>query len=410
MKILYLNHYAGSPKYGMEFRPYYLAREWCKAGHEVVVIAASYSHLRYQNPTVSSFYQHEIIDGVRYIWCRTPAYSGNGLGRVINIFTFLWRVVRLGWRYLHQWQPNVIIASSTYPLDTLPAVWMARRCQARVVYEVHDLWPLTPIEVGGMPSWHPFIRLLQWAEDFGYRHADTVISMLPCAKQHMMQHGMKPEKYCVIPNGIDVGEWESSTLYTLPDAHAQVLENLKKRQHFLVGYAGGLGLANALDTLIASAERLNDVPVAFVLLGEGPEKADLMNRVRQRRLTNVYFLPAVSKSVVPAFLAHMDVMYLGWKKLKIYRFGINPNKLFDYLMAGKPVVHAVEAGNDIVQAARAGLSVPPEDPEALAGAIRTLLAMPAAERVAMGTSGKTYVLANHNYQHLAQMFLETCQA
>ncbi|WP_230369529.1 glycosyltransferase [Paludibacterium denitrificans] len=106
---------------------------------------------------------------------------------------------------------------------------------ARLVYEVHDLWPLTPVEVGGMSPKHPFIRLLQWAEDFGYKKADTVISMLPCAKDYMMAHGMAAEKYHVIPNGVDVDEWQGAS-QPLPAAHVQRLAELKADKRFLIGY------------------------------------------------------------------------------------------------------------------------------------------------------------------------------
>lgn len=407
MNILYLNHYAGSPQHGMEFRPYYLAQEWVRMGHHVTIVAADYSHLRYANPKPQRCYQHEMIDGIHYIWCRTPVYQGNGIRRVINIFTFLARLIWLEYRHIHPNTPDIIIASSTYPLDMLPAAWMARRAHAKLVYEVHDLWPLTPIEVGGMSPRHPFIQLMQWAEDFAYRRADVVVSMLPCAKDYMVQHGMAPEKYRVIPNGIRVADWQEGRL-PLPEEQAAQLTQLAAQPCFLIGYAGGHGLANALDGLIEAAAMLQNEAVAFVLLGDGPDKAALMDAVRQRGLTNVYFLSTVPKQCVPTFLSKMDALYLGWRKLPIYRFGINPNKLFDYMMAAKPIIHAVTAGNDSVAEAGAGLSVAAEDPAALACAIRTLLAMPVSRRDRMGQAGKAYVMARHDYRVLAPQFLAGC--
>ena len=408
MRILYINHYAGSPQHGMEFRPYYLAREWVKAGHEVHMLAADYSHLRQHNPQIAANYTDQDIDGIRYTWCRTPRYEGNGLKRVINIFRFLGRVMGLSGRYLKQWRPDVVIASSTYPLDTIPAAFIAGKTGAKLVYEVHDLWPLTPVEVGGMSPKHPFIRLLQWAEDFGYRKADTVVSMLPCARDYMLAHGMAPEKYVVIPNGVDVAEWQGAS-EPLPAEHRMRLAALKADKRFIVGYAGGHGLANALDFLLQAASQLQQdaaQQLHIVLVGDGPDKAALVSQAQALGLQNVTFLPAIPKRAVPAFLAECDALYIGWRKLPIYRFGINPNKLFDYMMAGKPVVHSVEAGNDMVQDAGAGISIGAEDPAAIADALRRMAALTQNERGRMGAAGKQYVLAKHDYAVLAKRFLQ----
>lgn len=144
MRILLINHYAGSPKHGMEFRPYYLAREWVRAGHQVLILAASHSHVRATQPKPGG----ETIDGIGYCWYETPAYEGNGLGRVRNIWAFCRQVWKDAEILARDFQPDVVIASSTYPMD----VWVARRvawlAKAKLVYEVHDLWPLSPIEHG----------------------------------------------------------------------------------------------------------------------------------------------------------------------------------------------------------------------------------------------------------------------
>ncbi|WP_230369528.1 glycosyltransferase [Paludibacterium denitrificans] len=126
--------------------------------------------------------------------------------------------------------------------------------------------------------------------------------------------------------------------------------------------------------------------MTFVLVGDGPDKAALQAQARQLGLQHVEFLDSIPKRAVPAFLAQMDALFIGWRKLPIYRFGINPNKLFDYLMAGKPVIHSVEAGNDMVKDAGAGLSVAAEDPAAIATAVRELMALTPNSRGRMGAA------------------------
>ena len=403
MKILYLNHYAGSPKHGMEYRPYYLSREWLKAGDKVNILAASYSHLRQTNPKLPTLFGEEEIDGIIYSWYSTPRYSGNGVKRVLNIFAFLLQIMNMSRFFINKWTPDVVIASSTYPLDIYPAAFIAKHSRARLIFEVHDLWPLTPIEVGGMSRWNPFIMLLARAEKYAYRKADVVVSMLPRAKEHMMQHGMAADKFHYIPNGIEVSEWEGAGA-ALPAEHKKLLAKLKSEGRFVLGYAGGHGLANALDQLLSAAALLKDQPVSLVLVGDGPDKAALQAAAQAAGLEQVYFLPSVEKAAVPTLLAQMDCLFIGWRKLPIYRFGINPNKLFDYMMAGKPVIHSVEAGNDIVAEADAGFSVAAEDPQAIADAVTRMRALAPEERARMGENGRRFVLEKHDYRVLAKQF------
>lgn len=404
MNILLVNHYAGSVVHGMEYRPFYLAREWVRLGHRVTVVAASFSHLRTRCPSATSMATCELIQDVQYVWLKTPHYQGNGLRRFVNMCAFV------GQLFLHSaWlaqrsQPDVVIASSTYPLDIFPARWIARRARARLVFEVHDLWPLTPIEVGGMPRYHPFIVLLQFAEDYAYRNADRVVSMLPKAESYMREHGLAPSKFSYIPNGIDVAEWREST-GKLPAEHRHVLARLKRSHQFLVGYAGGHGVSNHLDTLVEAASLLASRPVTFVLVGQGPEKGRLERMARGRHLHNIVFLPPVQRSAIPAFLGAMDALYIGWAKQPLYRFGISPNKLLDYMMTARPVIHAVEAGNDPVAESQCGVSVPAEDPAAVADAVLRLMATAPEERAAMGARGAEYVASHHDYALLAARFL-----
>ncbi len=399
MTILLINHYAGSPAHGMEHRPFYMAREWVRAGHAVTVLAANQSHLRIRNPAAGD----ETLAGIHYRWLDTPPYQGNGLGRIRNMLAFTSRLWRDAARLASELEPDVVIASSTYPIDLYPARSIARKANARLIFEVHDLWPLSPMELGNLPPWHPFIMVMQQAENDAYRSADRVVSMLPKAETHMREHGLAPGKFAYLPNGIDLQEWEDAT-DALPATHREVLDDLRARGRFVVGYAGSHGVANALHHLIDAARLLDDLPASLVLVGQGPEKDTL--QARALGMSNVVFLPPVPKSAIPALLRAMDALYLGWNRMPLYRFGISPNKLMDYMMAAKPIVHSVEAGNDPVAESACGFSVPPEDAEAVAGAIRRLLAMDPTEREAMGARGRAFVAEHHDYRVLAKRFLE----
>ncbi|MEQ1805207.1 MAG: glycosyltransferase family 4 protein [Burkholderiaceae bacterium] len=405
MNILLINHYAGSPKHGMEFRPYYLAREWVRSGHAVTIVAASFSHVRQCHPEVQSAVVHETIDGISYRWLPTPAYAGNGLRRALNIGSFLRQVWCDAKVLVADVKPDVVIASSTYPMDIWVARYIARLAGARLVFEVHDLWPASPIELSGMSPWHPFIMLCQKAENDAYRDADLVVSMLPCVAEHMRAHGLDLKKLHIVPNGIAPDDWQAEPVPLDP----RLLEHLRAQQAAgltIVGYAGSHGLPNALDVLLDAAARLRNEPFAFVLVGDGMEKPRLVQRVGEQQLDNVRLFAPIPKAQVPALLREMTIAYIGWQRQAIYRFGIAPNKLLDYMMAGVPVLHSVQAGNNPVAEADCGLTVEPESVDAVVHGLRRLAAVPAAERRAMGVRGRAFVSVHHSYPMLAQRFLE----
>jgi glycosyltransferase involved in cell wall biosynthesis len=406
MNILLINHYAGAPPYGMEFRPYYFAREWVRLGHNVTIVGASVSHLRTHQPHCQASVTREDVDGIRYLWLATPGYSGNGARRVANILAFVAQLFRYRKHIARDVKPELVIASSTYPLDAVPGSMIANECGARFVFEVHDLWPLSPIELGGMSPAHPFIALLQWAENFAYRRADRVVSMLPNAEPHMRAHGLAQGKFIYIPNGIDAESW-STTPQELGGSHGAVLEKAKRNGRFLVGYAGAHGIANALDVVVQGAHLLSDVPVTFIIVGQGPEKERLRGLAANLALRNVEFLPPVPKSSIPALLAQMDTLLISLQRSPLFRFGISPNKLMDYMMAAKPIIQAIDAGNDMVGESACGLTVLPESPQKIADAVRILMALSPAERSDMGARGRWYVLAHHDYRKLALQFLTT---
>ncbi|KQN68997.1 glycosyl transferase [Duganella sp. Leaf61] len=407
MNILLINHYAGSTHHGMEYRPYYLAREWVRAGHRVRIVAASASHLRARAPQMDGrAVLDQQIDGIDYRWLAVPAYDSNGARRAANIGAFIARLYQQSKRLAAE-RPDLVIASSTYPADIWPARRIAQAAGARLVFEVHDLWPLSPIELGGMSPRHPFIRMMQSAEDYACRHADTVISILPHAGGHMAAHGMAPHKLHVVPNGVVPAEWEA-TLTPLPGPVATLLARLRAQGRMLIGYAGSHGAANALDTLLDAASLLRGQPLAFVLAGAGPHKQELQRRVDVDGLHHVHFLTPLPKPCMPALLGSFDIAYLGWRRQPLYRYGISPNKLGDYLMAARPVIHAVDAANDTVADAGCGLSIVPEDPDALAAAISHMASLPPAQRQELGQRGATYARRHLDYRLLAQHYLDAC--
>ena len=247
--------------------------------------------------------------------------------------------------------------------------------------------------------------LLQAAENYAYRQADVVISMLPKVRAYMESHGMASHKLHIVPNGIDPDEW-SAEGQPLPRIVVEKLTQLKLEGNAIVGYAGSHGVANALDSLLDVAKLMQQEKIVFVLVGGGPDKALLQQRAQKEGMHNVLFVDPVLKEQIPALLQWFDVVYIGLQRQPLFRFGIAPNKLMDYMMSARPVLMAIDAGNDPVAEAGCGLTVQPENPQSVVEGVRRLMALSAEERRAMGQRGRAFVLEKHTYPVLARKFLE----
>lgn len=406
MNILYINHYAGSPEMGMEFRPYYLSREWVKMGHKVTIIAGEYSHLRIKNPSVTEDFSVVVIDGIEYVWVKSGDYQGNGVKRALSMFRFVGKLWYNAEKVAKKWNPDIVIASSTYPLDTYPVQKIAKLAKAKYIHEVHDMWPATLYEVGGMSKNHPFVQLMQIAEDSAYKHCDKCVSLLPYAKDYMVQHGLKPEKFINIQNGIVKAEWENCE--PIPEHHKSFFEEHKA--DFIVGYFGGHAVSNALDNILDIAKSfISDKcskNIIFVLVGNGAEKERLVNRVKNENITNVYFLSSVSKKAVPDLVKFFDCSYMTGISSPLYRFGLCLNKMYDSMMAGLPIICVFDAPDTLIRKYHCGYQCYSEDKKAIISAIKELASMSVYDRKHIGMNGKKAILDLFTYDVLAKEFLD----
>ncbi len=403
MNILYIEHYAGSPEMGMEFRPYYLSREWVKMGHNVTIIAGDYSHLRKKNPSVIRDFTRENIDGIEYVWLKTGEYSGNGVKRALTMERFVRKLCMNASKIAKRWKPDVVISSSTYPLDTYPARKIAKIANAKYIHEVHDMWPATLYEVGGMSRKHPFVAAMQVAENSAYKHCSKCVSLLPYAGEYMAEHGLSPEKFINIQNGIVEAEWENAE--NIPEEHRTFFEDHKEK--FIVGYFGGHALSNALDRSLDLAKRFKDKheDIIFVFVGDGVEKERLIRRKEDEDISNTFFLPPVPKKSVPDLLKHFDCSYMTGATSPLYRFGLCLNKMYDSMMGGIPVVCAFNAPDTLVREYDCGFQCDPDDEEAVAEAILSIKNMSEEERKKMGENGHKAILDKYTYKKLAEAFI-----
>lgn len=261
------------------------------------------------------------------------------------------------------------------------------------------------MELNGMSPRHPFIAVCQAAEDYACKHADVVVSMLPKVQDHLAAHGLDLSKLHIVPNGVLTEEWEQ-TGDPLTSEIAQHIEQARSMGRSVVVYAGAHGLANALDSLLDAAKILTTEQFSFVLVGDGTERDRLLKRVNSEGLTEVRMFAPIPKRQVSALLAAADVAYIGLQRVPLFRFGIAPNKLMDYMMGGCVVLSAIEAGNDPVAEAGCGLSVQPESAPAIAEGLRALSRFDFETRRSMGRKGREFVRRHHTWPTLARRFLD----
>ncbi|MDD7433403.1 MAG: glycosyltransferase family 4 protein [Peptoniphilaceae bacterium] len=407
MNILYIDHYAGSTSMGMEFRPFYMAKEWLKRGHNVRILAGTYSHLRQKNPKIDQDLKITKVDGVDFQWLRTRQYHGNGVARALSMMDFCSKIYRYRKRIVCTFRPDLIITSSTYPMDTWPAQSMRKLCpEALLIHEAHDLWPQTLIDVGGLSERNPLIRLIGRAEKSAFYQSDGIVTVLSDVKKYVAEKKYHvADKMCWISNGIWNEDWARNIV--LPDELKEKFSSLKSKAPYLVGYLGGHAISNALDLILDAAALLkDDKRFYFVLIGDGIEKKRLLARIQNEKMKNIEMLPSVRKEYVPNVLQYMDVLYLGLKQIKLLQYGVSMNKLYDYMMAEKPIIYGASAPVDEVRLAQCGYSVAPGSSKAIEEALLHIADEDPMRLRQLGENGRRWVLQNRSYQVLAEQFLQ----
>lgn len=388
---------------GMEFRPYYFAREWIKMGHRVDIIAADYSHLRRVNPEVNKDFQEDIIDGIHYHWVKTGSYEGNGVKRAITMARFVSKLwIHVG-EIINDIAPDVVICSSTYPLDTYVGQKIKRKSKKKVklIHEVHDMWPISPIEIGGMSPKHPFIRVMQKGEDSFCRNSDVVVSLAPATKEYFIEHGMNQEKFVFISNGVVLEEWKCSQ--KIPEVIAEHFRNNKAKGMFNLCFFGSIHKTYNLDMLIDTVIKMNLDNFAVTFIGPGLDKAELEEMTVGYEDIFAFFDP-IPKNSIPDLFNYIDASFVGAKSQKIFRFGISMNKLFDAMMGGKPILYMVDAPNNYVKEYNCGITVNGDKESDLEDAIYELLSLDEESLVLMGKNGRRAIENTFNYGMLSKKF------
>lgn len=398
-----LNHYAQVPGSAGGTRHYSLARHLLSHGWSSSVIAASVElNTGLQRLASGEIKRLEVFEGVPFLWVRTPTYKGNNSGRIKNMLVYTFRVLMPN--VTHDLpRPDIIIGSSVHPFAALAGLLLARLHQVPFVFEVRDLWPQTLIDMGHIHNRCFMTWLLRQLELLLYRRSSRIVVLLPKAVDYIAPLGIPAERVVWIPNGVDIS------------AHpASCPPKRKRNDSFVLMYFGAHGQANGLDNILRAmklvSEQVSPGSIKLRMVGDGPLKPDLIRLSEKLALRYVSFEPPVPKKDIPALAAEADAFVFNLVNVPVFRYGISSNKLFDFMAGTRPIIFCCDTSNNPVEAAHAGITVPPGDPGSLAQAILKVSRLPADARHSMGCSGRRYVEENHDYIHLAGRLAEILDA
>lgn len=376
-------------------RHHEMARLLAAKGHKITVIASPISYL-----TGSSAKQRipwlETQDGGNNITIlRAYTYRALHKSFVHRILSFLSFMVSSFFIGLSVKQVDLVWGTSPPIFQGITAWALARLKSAKFLFEVRDLWPAFAVAVGVLKS-PLIISASEWLEKFLYHRADQLMVNSPGFIDHIQNKGGKD--LVLIPNGAD------ASMFNPESNGSEFRKKHGLEEKFVSLYAGAHGMSNDLDVVLDAAKKLKHLPnLAIVLLGDGKEKPRLMQRAKEMALENLYFIPPVPKDEMSEALAAADACIAILKPIEMYKT-VYPNKVFDYMAAGRPTILAIDGViRQVVDNAQAGVFVEPGNTNRLAEAIRQMAEDPNKAR-SMGVAGRAYLEKYFDRKILTEAF------
>jgi len=398
MKIFWINHHAKLPEESGGNRHYELGRRLTNDhGYDVTVVRGVTSHLssvkdkEVLKEVNDKRYSIQTRDGCNFVTVAcSPCTRGSSISRIRNMTSFAKNTRKilssgsLG-------EPDIVIGSVVHTFAAHAGLNVAKHFQVPFVYEVRDLWPLTPIEIGGYSKWHPFLLYLDYLDRTLAKSADLIITTAPLMKEYYKDHFDIPdEKFIWVTNGTDLELFKD-----LP-----VVEDNEEKDTFDIYYAGAHGHANGLcqifDQLPKTVARYPYV--RLTLVGDGPLKPKLKEQAEKENLP-VLFLDAVPKTELPAILNKADALLVYLEPCSLYRYGISLNKLADYHAMGKPILFIGDCTKNPV--IRSGAGIVARNVDEFPDALKKLILCGQEEKKSMVEKGHAFAKEHYDWGKLA---------
>ena len=379
MKVIYFAEHFSTPKTGGGVRPYQMAKRLVAAGHQVTMVCGGdHQYLGLPSTGKKDIYRGN-IDGIDVMQISVPYSNNDSIGkRTVVFLKFASRAIGIAMKEDY----DLLFATSTPLTDGLPGIvakWFRRK---KFVFEVRDLWPELPKALGMK---NPFLLWgMSVLEKRSYHAADACVGLSPGICDGIKQRSQKGKPIALIPNGCDLD------LFTISDEKPDIIPGVKPTDTVAV-FTGAHGIANGLDAVLDMAKVLEsrhreDIKIVFV--GEGKMKAHLKERAALEGLENCVFMGHMSKKELSEVMKRADVGLMVLANIPAFYYGTSPNKFFDYIASGLPVVNNYPGWlADMINESKCGIAVEPEKPELFANALETLAAHPEM-RKEFGVNGR----------------------
>lgn len=400
-----INHYAIPPSLPGITRHFDLACELAKHGYDVVIWASAFSHVTHKKIRLfgGGSWGVEPVGDVNFVWVPSLPYKGNSARRFLNMMDFALRVYFLG-QYLPKHEkavspPSVIIGSTVHPFAVLAGFHLSRYYGSHFVMEIRDLWPQTPIDMGAWRENQLQTKFFRSLERFSCDHCERIITLSPLTSAYLGHYSKEWEKKVVyIPNGTRVDHFRGIEITKRSSSSPLPMR---------ITYAGAIGISNGIDRAIRAVQIVNQKHpglVELTIIGDGPEKSNLIQLVSTLQVKNVHFIDAVPHSNVPNLLAAADILLLIQREVL---YG-SSNKLYDYMASGKPLIFAVFAEhNNLVSQVGCGITASPDSSDDIADAMIRMSLLSESERSIIGQKGREYVANHHDYATLGNRLAHT---
>lgn len=387
--IVIVNQYGSTPRCGRRMRHSVLSEQLVSSGYSVTFVIAGNNPVHTTDYSFSRGVKQWQENGVNIFSIGLPPHNGSNVRRLLTWFQF---ALQLLWYYRTIFSnANMIIYSSISLPGVMSILLIKLFKNVSVAFEFRDIWPLTLRELKNISNFHPMYLLLRLIELAAYKYSDVIICTMPGGEEHVSRSLRRHANVHWVPNGADLHD------YIDVNSHLS-------RKKFIVGYIGSIGVANRIDTLVKTAQLAKGIPdIKFVIIGDGKEKLKLAKYCRSNLLSNIKFEPAIPQLNVHATLSKFDLLYHGSNASGLYQFGISPNKISEYFVAGRPIINSYSGKYDPITAENAGLTSEANDAAALLKNILYLRDNPEI-RVRMGENARDAALKTYCFDEVYKKF------
>ncbi len=402
MRALLIHQAFVAPHHAGGTRHYEMATRLVRQGHEFTIVASDLSYLTGERDKdlKSGWVTEQELDGLKVLRAYTyPSLHRSFFWRIVSFLTFM---VTSIWASLRAGEVDVVIGT-TPPIFQAVSAWLISVLRWRpFILEVRDLWPEFAIDLGVLRN-RGLIWLSRKLERFLYDRAAYILVNSPAYRDYLLNKGIDAEKIRFIPNGVDPEMFKNAS-------GQDVRAEFGLDEKFLAIYAGALGMANDIDSILTAAQLLrDDERIHFLLVGDGKDRHRLEAMASGMDLSNVTFAGAVPKTKMPSVLAAADVCLATLRDIPLFKTTY-PNKVFDYMAASRPVILAIDGViRDVIEASGGGVYVEPGQPDQLAHAIKRMLESREETR-SMGIAGQRYVVQHfdrsRHAEELRDLFVE----